>query len=258
MREASEQVIQWAEGYRKSAPYRCSERVFEMVFEIGSCTCMDEVGRMLIDIGHLAGFDHVCYQEYRMSGGTLKNCRTLSNYPEAWLSLYRDRAYLTIDPIAQHALSSLMPLIWGDRIFATTEQREFRDEGRIYGLNDGVSFPAHSRHGDVACVSFVRQARALDDGDMPCDVPSWGALVANLMLDACRRLEAVQSDAPCLSTRELEILKWVAEGKSTWDISRIVSLTEHGVLHHIRSIMKKFDVPTRRQAVLMASRFGLL
>lgn len=229
-----------------------------MVFEIGGCTCMEELGRMLIDISRLAGFDHVCYQGYRMTGGTLKNGRTLSNYPDAWLSRYRERDYLSIDPVVQHALSSLMPLIWCDRIFSTAEQRQLRDEGRHYGLSDGVSFPAHNRHGDMACVSFVRQAPVSDHVDTRCDVPTWGALVANLMLDACRRLEAMQSDAPCLSARELEILKWVAEGKSSWDISRIVSLTEHGVLHHIRNIMKKFDVPTRRQAVLMASRFGLL
>ncbi|KVH73609.1 helix-turn-helix transcriptional regulator [Burkholderia cepacia] len=232
--------------------------MLEVVFEIDSCTCMDELGSMLIDIGRLAGFDLVCYQDYRMTGGMLKNGHTLSNYPEAWLSRYRERDYLAIDPIVQHALSSLMPLIWCDRIFATIEQRQFRDEGRMYGLTDGVSFSAHSRHGDVACVSFVRQAQTSDNGDMRCDVPSWGALVANLMLDACRRLEVSQSDTPCLSARELEILKWVAEGKSSWEISRIVSLTEHGVLHHIRNIMKKFDVPTRRQAVLIASRVGLL
>ncbi|KWA17859.1 hypothetical protein WT41_25050 [Burkholderia territorii] len=232
--------------------------MLEMVFKIGGCTCMDELGRMLVDIGRLAGFDHVCYQDYRMTGGTLKSGRTLSNYPEAWLSRYRERAYLMIDPVAQHAMSSLTPLIWCDRIFATTEQRELRDGSRMYGLSDGVSFPAHNRHGDVACVSFVRQARASDNGDLPFAIPSWGALVANLTLDTCRRLEALQSDAPCLSARELEILKWVAEGKSSWDISRIVALTEHGVLHHIRNIMKKFDMPTRRQAVLMAYRFGLL
>ncbi|RQZ65950.1 LuxR family transcriptional regulator [Burkholderia sp. Bp9004] len=258
MREARDRVIQRADECRESASCRCSERMLEMVFEIGSRTCVDELRRMLIDIGHLAGFDHVCYQDCRMTGGTLKIGRILSNYPEAWLSRYRERAYLMIDPIALHAMSSLTPIIWCDRIFATTEQRELRIGSRMYGLSDGVSFPAHNRHGDVACVSFVRQARVSDDGDAPFDVPSWGALAANLMLDTCRRLEAMQSDAPCLSARELEILKWVAEGKSSWDISRIVSLTEHGVLHHIRNIMKKFDVPTRRQAVLMASKFGLL
>ncbi|WP_167375389.1 gamma-glutamyl-gamma-aminobutyrate hydrolase family protein [Burkholderia metallica] len=105
---------------------------------------MDELGGMLVDIGRLAGFDHVCYQDYRMTGGTLKSGRTLSNYPEAWLSRYRERAYLMIDPIAQHAMSSLAPLIWCDRIFETTEQRELRDGSRLYGAFEERYRDAHA------------------------------------------------------------------------------------------------------------------
>ncbi len=250
--------MRWTESCRGPALCRRDERILLRVFALGECTCIDEMCWLLVDIGSMGGFEFVCYQDYRVTDGAPRSGRTLSNYPESWQSCYRERTYLRIDPIVQHALSSLVPLTWCDRIFVTTEQRAFRDESRMYGLSAGVSFPAHNRYGDVACVSFVRQAGESDNGGAPCEIPIWGALVANLMLDTSRRLGAVQSGTPCLSARELEILRWVAEGKSSWDISQIVSLTEHGVLHHIRNVMKKFDVPTRRQAVLMASRLGML
>ncbi|HVW52726.1 MAG TPA: LuxR C-terminal-related transcriptional regulator [Trinickia sp.] len=38
---------------------------------------------------------------------------------------------------------------------------------------------------------------------------------------------------PRLTPRELECLKWIAAGKSSWEISHIIGISEHGVLYHI-------------------------
>ncbi|RQS09870.1 LuxR family transcriptional regulator [Burkholderia sp. Bp9002] len=252
------EVIMQPDGLRADYDLHHSNKIMKAVLEMSCCKRVEDLHRILADICDLAGFEFFCYQDCRIiDGKPIIGC-TLLNYPESWQHRYRERQYLAIDPVVRHATSSLAPLTWGDQLFVTEAEREFREDLRAHGMGLGVSFPAHFRHTDVACVSFVRSAAEADEDVEPLHVPSWGALVANLTLDTSRRLNVVPSGAPSLSARELEILKWVAEGKSSWDISRIVSLTEHGVVHHIRNIMKKFNVTSRRRAVVMASKLGML
>jgi len=55
-----------------------------------------------------------------------------------------------------------------------------------------------------------------------------------------------------LTTRENEILDWVMKGKSTWDIAKILAISESTVKFHIDHIMKKFKAVNRAHAVAIA------
>jgi PAS domain S-box-containing protein len=63
---------------------------------------------------------------------------------------------------------------------------------------------------------------------------------------------------PDLSLREKEILNWVMEGKSTWDVSMILNIGESTVKFHIDKIMKKLSAVNRTHAVAIAMRNELL
>jgi diguanylate cyclase (GGDEF)-like protein len=73
------------------------------------------------------------------------------------------------------------------------------------------------------------------------------------------RVHAAAADVPFrLTARELECLQWSAIGKSSWEISTILSISESAVNFHMANIRSKFDVSSRRQAVVQAIRFGLI
>ena len=61
-----------------------------------------------------------------------------------------------------------------------------------------------------------------------------------------------------LSSREKEILNWVKDGKSTWEISMILSISTNTVQFHMKNIMEKLQVVSRSQAVAVALQNGLL
>jgi DNA-binding CsgD family transcriptional regulator len=48
------------------------------------------------------------------------------------------------------------------------------------------------------------------------------------------------------------------EGKTNWEIARILGLTERTVRFHAGSIFKKLDVSSRTQAVARAMAKGLI
>jgi len=61
-----------------------------------------------------------------------------------------------------------------------------------------------------------------------------------------------------LSSRELTVLHWMKEGKTNWEIARIVGRSERTVRFHVGSIFYKLDVTSRTQAVVCALEAGLI
>jgi len=66
------------------------------------------------------------------------------------------------------------------------------------------------------------------------------------------------SVCPKLTKRETEVLRWIAAGKSTREISTLLNISEHGVIHHVRNLLLKFAAKSRHQVVLKAFALGLL
>jgi PAS domain S-box-containing protein len=61
-----------------------------------------------------------------------------------------------------------------------------------------------------------------------------------------------------LTHREHEVLRLLAAGLTTKDISTTLSISPITVRNHVTRIIEKLDVKTRLQAVVAASRFGLI
>ena len=61
-----------------------------------------------------------------------------------------------------------------------------------------------------------------------------------------------------LTTREKEVLQWIASGKTAWEISKILNIAERTVNFHSNNAKEKFNVATRSQAVVEALRRGLI
>ncbi|MEM8636202.1 MAG: LuxR C-terminal-related transcriptional regulator [Pseudomonadota bacterium] len=61
-----------------------------------------------------------------------------------------------------------------------------------------------------------------------------------------------------LTRREIEILHWVAAGKSNAEQAIILSVSAETISYHLRNIFKKLDVSNRAAAVQAAASMGLI
>ena len=55
-----------------------------------------------------------------------------------------------------------------------------------------------------------------------------------------------------LTDREIEIIRWLMEGKSSWDIGKILSISERTVKFHVNNICIKLNAVNRTHAVAKA------
>jgi two-component system, NarL family, response regulator len=63
---------------------------------------------------------------------------------------------------------------------------------------------------------------------------------------------------PELSSRETQVLQYLARGRSNKEIGRALYISEGTVKHHVKSILSKLDAIGRAQAIAIATRRGLI
>jgi LuxR family quorum-sensing system transcriptional regulator CciR len=61
-----------------------------------------------------------------------------------------------------------------------------------------------------------------------------------------------------LSDREKACLSWTMLGKSSWEIGKILSISENTVVFHIKNAMKKLGTNNRTLAAVKAVQLGLI
>jgi transcriptional regulator EpsA len=67
----------------------------------------------------------------------------------------------------------------------------------------------------------------------------------------------VDDEPGSLSSRELEIMEWVRNGKTNYEIGMILEISAFTVKNHLQRIFRKLDVVNRAQAVAKLSRLEL-
>lgn len=65
---------------------------------------------------------------------------------------------------------------------------------------------------------------------------------------------ACSASPESLSLREQEVLRWLCQGKTNWEIGQILGISALTVKNHVRSILKKLNVGNRTQAVALTLR----
>lgn len=98
---------------------------------------------------------------------------------------------------------------------------------------------------DIPRNEFLDSIRSVDSGQY-CIPPTVAARLAQRV--------------PCmeLSSRELDVLRLIVDGKSNKEIASTLSVTESTIKNHVNSILNKLNVRDRTQAATTALRRGIV
>lgn len=183
-------------------------------------------------------------------------------WPPDWCDRYFKRKYHTIDPVVRRTPMHSRPFLWdqlADHYQLQPDERRVLEEAREAGLKHGMSVPLFGPLGRISVVSF---ASAFDDADPQNRIGHLNAL-ACLFHAAYSEIARPCNDSSCerkvaLSKREISCMRWVAEGKSSWEIGKILEISENTVNFHVKNAMRKLGATSRIQAVAIAIRLNVL
>jgi LuxR family transcriptional activator of bioluminescence operon len=227
---------------------------------IERATSSDELRVQIQKFATGMGFEHFAYVLMLKSPSLKAQQYVINGFPLEWMQKYVSRNYFAVDPVIKHVSRSTLPILWS-RDDSGDESGEFWEEARSYGLQTGLSFAVHDRPGVTGVFSLAT--------DSPLDVQRQdlaaligrAQLFASLLHQAVTTIalrELVPEEGACLTARELECLKWAADGKTAWEIGRILGITERTAVFHMNNVMKKLGATNKIQAIVRAAVLKLL
>lgn len=200
------------------------------------------------------GFDHYACVSCVNFGTVPDGAVFLAQYPEDWTKHYIANDLEKKDRILEVSSKRTLPFNWEDPIVHAgmrEHQAEVQNEAADAGLLYGVTVPIHVLGAYPGAVNVVGSHT-----DVAPEAEHAIHLMGVYLHDAALRLTLNSaSDQPRLvklTAREQECLKWVAAGKTDWEIANILTIAERTAHTHIERAKQKLGVHTRVQAVVKA------
>lgn len=181
-------------------------------------------------------------------------------WPEEWMERYFERNYVSIDPVIDRTRQTLSPFDWNDMDMAGAGTSVVLDEAREYKLNSGHVVPFVSLDGNLVAVSLAGEQAELSQ-----EVRGMISLISSYAIGRVIQLNGQShllrdEHAPeiMLTPREAECMRWASLGKSEWEISVILGISEHTSEKHLLNAKSKLGAVNRVQAVAEAIRRGYI
>jgi DNA-binding CsgD family transcriptional regulator len=182
-------------------------------------------------------------------------------YTPEWQRHYQQQNFIDIDPVIRAGLGGLLPIDWADIDRSHRMVQRFFGEAQEFDIgSQGLSFPIRGRHYEFGLFSVTSQ---LNDREWarikPLIMPEIMLISHHFHQWALQRTGVeVPNYAERLSLREKECLRWRAVGKSDWDISQIMTISERTVKFHLENARAKLDAMNTTHAVAKALSCGAI
>ncbi len=232
--------------------------LFDKAQKLNDLRDADALFQTMID---MYGVEHIAYTNVNIPTTIAGRNFPITTFPENWLEHYFGNGYFAVDPIILASKSRDLPTDWNDISKKPTKHLQIFNERKEFGCgSQGIVFPLVSTDGERATFNI--------NADM--SDKEWSSRKKHFFRDfhiiahyfhhspLAKNNRTMHKKRPPLSERELETLKWAASGKSAWETSVILSVSERTVRFHLDQARRKLGCTTKIQAVAKAVAIGLI
>ncbi len=216
---------------------------------------------ILQNVEHYArrlGFERVAFGTKGTASPKDDGVSIISNYPDAWLARYLERDYVAIDPTVRLGMRTRSPVVWHDALFVKSQQ--LWSEAQDFGLRAGLAQSSWARGGIFTLLSLARDREPVSADEVHALQPYLFILAECVTSKIQNSIdgENARRYLQRLSPREIEMLKWSADGKTATEISMQLGIASATVYFHLQNAKRKLGVTTKIQAADHARRLGVL
>ena len=221
----------------------------------------EQLTKLVLYMKRLFPFEFAfCYYVNKNAFTTLEPNLTLDikniNYPDGILQEYLEEGMYRKDPVVEEYAGSIQVQNWQE-CFAkhkgTGIIEPLADNDIIDGFTHGTIWPSGGCAFSFACGQSDDVKRTKEV--LSYTIPHLGEALKRVREESNYMAQQYSS---LLTKREREVLNWLQQGKSSWDISAILKISERTVNFHINNILEKLDASNRTHAVAIAFSYGLI
>jgi DNA-binding CsgD family transcriptional regulator len=164
---------------------------------------------------------------------------------------------ITKSPLVLHGFRVSEPFRWREAFIGLSEQQKLHiKRSQSHGLHYGICFPILKIRTAPGLMSLGRET------DFRLTLQDKVALevLVRIAFERMYEVTEMQSDPEILTIteREREVLYFVAQGKTNWEIGAILGISEYSVRDHLKSISKRMETSNRTHTITKAIRLGLI
>ncbi len=232
--------------------------VLECIRDCLACRSRRDFTALFPKLQTLFPFDHALAVVTRVELGRAVAVDEVNiSFPEGWLRAYTAAEGFAGDGVVRRALATGRLLHWSGTAPHLPRPNAL-DLCRDFQMCQGWVAAGPPLFGEPESVLFCLAGQA-DTAD-----PRSGTILEHLLphlqgaLARVRCLLMPEKQRSPLSPREREVLNWLKEGKSSWDIAQLLGIRERTVHFHVANLMRKLGTVNRPQTVAVALRRGLI
>lgn len=228
-----------------------------------------ELEKIIEAFGQLLGFSHYgmairLSQTENRSAKRYRYCHNIDGELGRGYEGLDSESVQGTEPRILHAKRWLPPVSWNSQgasslilppDIRTHARRKLIQTGEL-GLHSGITIPVHASGIDWSFITFSATTHASPGDLAPTLLPA--SYFANCVQTALSRDVRESQAAPALTGREIDVLRWSAIGKTSWEISLIEKISESTVNFHLQRAAAKLGVRGRRAAVAQALARNLI
>lgn len=237
--------------------------LYEITKEARHCTDLSSLEKLIANILNIIDFEYYLVGISIPISITRSHSRIIDNYPDTWRNIYDKNNLRDIDPIFLYSIKNHNPVLWSDPCIKVITDRlssdiNIMEEAKKHNLDTGITIPIHSFGGTFGMCSFANPDNQLGDEEMATIASQ---ILAPVIVDCFYNEPGFinpLSEWPDLTHREVECLKWSAEGKSAWEIAKISNCSERTVVFHLANVCEKLNATNKYQAISKAIITGVI
>jgi len=233
----------------------------DTIDRINGARAIDGVCGILRQVGAGYGYTSFLITRVPMPGETLAQHVMLSGWPPEWMERYNSNDYVHVDPVANQIRTSVRPFLWSQVRYDPRRNRrahQVMTEATEFGMRDGFTVPIYGYNGYQACVTMGGDPQEVSARELSAlhMISVFGFSAVQALIAA--KPPRVEPETFNLTERELEVLKWTSVGKTAWEISSILGISQRTVETHLKGVGIKMNVVNKIHAVALAIRTRLI
>lgn len=179
------------------------------------------------------------------------------NYPKEWVSSYMEKRLWEIDPLIKRGITKSCFQFWHDTFSTNPPPNELKNLSSKFGFLDGLACSTVNKPFNDASLIIIAD-KNIKDGKRSRIILEALMPYLHIAHESIIRNKSHINYNGGLSLRECEILNWLRNGKTSWEISVILEITERTVNFHVSNIKRKLNAINRQQAVAAGIDLGII
>jgi LuxR family quorum-sensing system transcriptional regulator CciR len=224
------------------------DRVEAFTRDVAAVASEAELAEALGEICREMGFRYFALTHHLDIRMALQPAIRLDNYPPEWVRYFDDQKLGPCDPVHRGSHLTSVGFAWSQLpslIQLTARDYDIFERASRTGIGDGFTVPAHvPGESNGSCSFATARGMPVPEGSL-----ALAQLVGAFAFEAARRLWRMRNAnppaMPRLTERQRDCVIWAASGKTDWEISRILGVSQETVIMHLKDARDRYGVAKR-------------